>query len=954
MCDAWKSWVFLSTLIVGCGGGGSGSADDNDNSIPQIPQMLIEGGNAHIVFTVGVSVPEAVLQVSQSVSTSIFELTRPLVRIPFETTCGVLKDGKRIIDHNDIDSDGAVSVGDLIEITFQHCFENSINDKANGTIYLDVTEFSLLETGELNIKGGLTFDRFSIQVSNSDSLDIGGKYDIHYQLNMTSELLSATASGNQAFEVTGALEEKLSDFSITKNSSFVKNEYSTDFSGYFKSNVLGFDMECETLEPLLGEQFPIAGSLSCMAKDGSYAKLVALETSPQSHVARRGDGFNDFAVGDLWLEYAEGFIFSLETHRPRSLEADIVPLLDVDSLALGESAPVDSLAFDSANNLLYVLDHIGVSIVDPVSRTLLRKHIITNHSDGDRIKLSADGSMLYLATVSAIRPYSIPDDGIFQNYLTGDNSDFSISPSDPKLVAVSVRGNEQVVVYRDGMALPNTLLGEGVDISTLAFNDAGDKIYALTSDKLLVELLVLEDGVDVSRVLMDVDGLTFGWGGGPKLSVQHGQILFDSGWRIDINTRQVIGQFGTGNGFNPHYKGVIVDSDRSRAYAFSDKGHFQVFDVNTMTLRSRYLADTGVSPSLGPVVDMEEIGIAFVTSDVNGYHLNFVEKSDFQDQPISVCSSHNFDNVVNPLGLKQIRCKFKDAVFNPANNKVYATVHADAGVEGNSLMIIDPETGIIEQRLWLGSSPGELALSADGSRLYVALEYEFSIMALDPATLEIIDRFPINQTESGGLIKPVRLTVSPTNPLSVVVSGEGLFANFVDGVRLPNDTGRFYDGYEDLHFSSDGSMLYGIRGQFDSVDVYSVDGSGVQFVTESTQEIRYTGADMQGDYLLSGNGNVIQLSTLTEKGVLDNSIDSYEGGVVDIDSNRFYTLKNRIVTEYDGQTLTSLRAMELPLFIEDEGSVEKMFNIGENKLGVLWGQYLDIYDKEGLTVVAQQ
>jgi hypothetical protein len=54
---------------------------------------------------------------------------------------------------------------------------------------------------------------------------------------------------------------------------------------------------------------------------------------------------------------------------------------------------------------------------------------------------------------------------------------------------------------------------------------------------------------------------------------------------------------------------------------------------------------------------------------------------------------------------------FDDAVARPSGG----------GVVGNSVVLIDPATGVVVDTIYAGSEPGAVALSADGSHLFAPL-----------------------------------------------------------------------------------------------------------------------------------------------------------------------------------------------------------------------------------------
>lgn len=72
--------------------------------------------------------------------------------------------------------------------------------------------------------------------------------------------------------------------------------------------------------------------------------------------------------------------------------------------------------------------------------------------------------------------------------------------------------------------------------------------------------------------------------------------------------------------------------------------------------------------------------------------------------------------------IQAISLTTNDVVFEPFSRKIYATIPSTAAqVAGNSVVAIDPLTGVIGTPIPMGSEPTRMAISDDGVYLYVAL-----------------------------------------------------------------------------------------------------------------------------------------------------------------------------------------------------------------------------------------
>ena len=58
----------------------------------------------------------------------------------------------------------------------------------------------------------------------------------------------------------------------------------------------------------------------------------------------------------------------------------------------------------------------------------------------------------------------------------------------------------------------------------------------------------------------------------------------------------------------------------------------------------------------------------------------------------------------------------------PRRNEIYASVSGDAEVYANTIVVVDPTTSSVVSTIPIGSNPGKLALSDDGSTLWVGID----------------------------------------------------------------------------------------------------------------------------------------------------------------------------------------------------------------------------------------
>jgi streptogramin lyase len=136
-----------------------------------------------------------------------------------------------------------------------------------------------------------------------------------------------------------------------------------------------------------------------------------------------------------------------------------------------------------------------------------------------------------------------------------------------------------------------------------------------------------------------------------------------------------------------------------------------------------------------------------------------------------------------------------DLVYDPATQKIYASVPGSAGPMGNSLVAIDPETGQVGAPIPVGSEPDRLAIAESGRSLYVVLDGASAVRRFDTVTRAAGRQFPLDP--GGGGLEVEDMEVVPGSPDSVAISryrpfwsprGGGIVI-YDDGVPRPNGGG---------------------------------------------------------------------------------------------------------------------------------------------------------------------
>ena len=267
-----------------------------------------------------------------------------------------------------------------------------------------------------------------------------------------------------------------------------------------------------------------------------------------------------------------------------------------------------------------------------------------------------------------------------------------------------------------------------------------------------------------------------------------------------------------------------------------------------------------------------------------------------------------------------------DLLYDTSRNLLWASVPSSAGSPlGNSVVPIDPSTGLLKTPIWIGSEPNKLAISADGTTLWVGLLGSPSVRKIDlTAGVET----PVNLYFPGGWgynIYATSLAVLPGSPSSVAVSAGpvSIFDNATP--RSKTGTGAMY-----LAFGSSSATLYGYSG---GLSIFSVDSTGIASTTNppnsgtGSNDLRYDNGRL---YLTSGgvldgtSGSL--LGTFAASGPV--APDSTVGRAFVLNASTSFGTPNQI-TAFDVNTFVPVGSFSI-------GGVQTGFNNPSSL--VRWGQ----------------
>ena len=227
---------------------------------------------------------------------------------------------------------------------------------------------------------------------------------------------------------------------------------------------------------------------------------------------------------------------------------------------------------------------------------------------------------------------------------------------------------------------------------------------------------------------------------------------------------------------------------------------------------------------------------------------------------------------INFWNFKSTGVPANDAVFDSGRGVLMVTVPSKHTSLGNMLIEMNPRTGAIGRKVFVGSDPEEIALTDDGTTAYIGLGGTNRIVRVSLATFSVADSFSTGSIHFNGPMFPEDIEAVPGRNDTVVVSLQvpgfttrhrGVWA-FRNGVALPAHT-ESDDRALRIEFTDADSLVgYNDESTDYKLTTLSLDDSGVHLVAENETAIRGFFADIEfaGGRVYGAGGRVIDASTL--------------------------------------------------------------------------------------------
>jgi len=447
----------------------------------------------------------------------------------------------------------------------------------------------------------------------------------------------------------------------------------------------------------------------------------------------------------------------------------------------------NALVYDSVRNVYYASVPASVAVngnriatIDPVTGQV--SYSAPVGSGPNALALAADASVLYVGLDGSGDVVKLALPGMAElgrARLVSDSffgqshaQTIAVSPVDAAVVAVSMAwpsGYAGIALFRDLVMQPKRTPLQMVS-NLIAFDAAGTKLYGLnneTSEFGLRRMQVLPDGLVQELVVAPATDSATRTLSFANNRVIAGRMLYDA---------PALTQAGSISGASDcvlQRAGALLLCLRASDFG-TGRAALLIADSSTFVIGASLLYTLG-EPSGGPRRLVEgpagQIAISYATiGPASVSKIRLFSSAQLLTTPTPhavawpVISSSTADGQVLEVGLAH-----NELVYDSLRNKYYASVPGSVMGAGNSIASIDPATGQVTHSAPIGSEPGMLALSADGSVLYVSLNGSGELVKLalpsmtEQGRLRLPSAFSVQQVAK-------TIAVSPVDPSVVAIS----------------------------------------------------------------------------------------------------------------------------------------------------------------------------------------
>jgi hypothetical protein len=223
------------------------------------------------------------------------------------------------------------------------------------------------------------------------------------------------------------------------------------------------------------------------------------------------------------------------------------------------------------------------------------------------------------------------------------------------------------------------------------------------------------------------------------------------------------------------------------------------------------------------------------------------------------------------LQVHTVQVTTNDLVYDSVTNKIYVSVPSANGSNGNSIGVINPNTFLLENTIFIGSEPTILAISDNGQYIYSGFSGSSTVRRFDVSTQTAGLQFSLGSDSSTGSYYAEDIEVMPGQPTTIAISRKNNgFSPRHEGVVIYDNnvmrptTTPDHTGSNRIEFTSPNSLIgYNNETTEFGIRRLSVNNSGVSnvSVTQNVLSNFYLDFIYKDNYMYSFDGKVVDVTT---------------------------------------------------------------------------------------------
>lgn len=223
------------------------------------------------------------------------------------------------------------------------------------------------------------------------------------------------------------------------------------------------------------------------------------------------------------------------------------------------------------------------------------------------------------------------------------------------------------------------------------------------------------------------------------------------------------------------------------------------------------------------------------------------------------------------LQVNTLNLTTNDLVYDLVTNKIYASIPSANGSNGNSIGVINPNTYLLENTIFIGSEPTVLTISDNGQYIYSGFSGSSTVRRFDVTTQTAGLQFSLGSDSSTGSYYVEDIEVMPNQPSTIAISRKNNgFSPRHEGVVIYDNnvmrptTTPDHTGSNRIEFTSQNSLIgYNNETTEFGIRRLSVNSNGVSnvSVTQNVLSNFYLDFIYKDNYMYSFDGKVIDVTT---------------------------------------------------------------------------------------------